>query len=83
MKPTATIRDLRNQFPKIRKLVETSGEVLLTERGTPRYRLTLYSADAVQEPATVDYWSRLNSYQPDELSTDQAAALHDENRGDR
>jgi antitoxin (DNA-binding transcriptional repressor) of toxin-antitoxin stability system len=37
------IRDLRNHFPKVRHLLEAEGEVLLTEKGRPRYRLTLYS----------------------------------------
>ena len=33
MAGSATVRDLRNRFPKVRKLVESEGEVLLTERG--------------------------------------------------
>lgn len=37
---STSIRDLRNQFPKVRKLVETHGEAILTEKGKPRYRLT-------------------------------------------
>ena len=37
------IRDLRNRFPKVRRLVESHGEVILTEKGKPRYRLTLYT----------------------------------------
>ena len=32
---SVTVRDLRNQFPKVRKLVETQGEVVLTRRGGP------------------------------------------------
>jgi len=35
MPSTATIRDLRQPLPKVRKLVETEGEVLLTEKGKP------------------------------------------------
>jgi hypothetical protein len=81
---TSTIRDLRNRFPKVRKLVETQGEVLLTEKGKPRYRLTLYTpSNAVEEAPTVDYWARLNAYQPRTLTKAQSRALHDENRGER
>jgi antitoxin (DNA-binding transcriptional repressor) of toxin-antitoxin stability system len=78
-----TVRDLRNHFPKVRKLVESEGEVLLTEKGEPRYRITAYEPSAVHEPPAVDYWARLNSYQPNELSEAQARSLHDENRGER
>ena len=83
MKATATIRDLRNHFPKIRKLVESEGEVLLTERGKPRYRLSLHTPERTQAPPPVDFWARLNAYQPEPITAAQAHALHEENRGDR
>jgi antitoxin (DNA-binding transcriptional repressor) of toxin-antitoxin stability system len=78
-----TIRDLRNNFPKIRKLVESDGEVLLTEKGKPRYRLTLYTPAPTETPPAVDYWERLRAYQPEPISDVDGASLHDENRGDR
>lgn len=77
------IRDLRNRFPKVRKLVETQGEVILTERGKPRYRLTLYVPESPREPRPVDYWARLNAYQPKALRKAQVRALLEENRGRR
>jgi antitoxin (DNA-binding transcriptional repressor) of toxin-antitoxin stability system len=80
---TTTIRDLRNHFPKVRKLIEAEGEVLLTERGKPRYRLSLYTPAQTSTPLQVDYWARLNSYQPEPMTADEARALHEENRGDR
>lgn len=80
---STSIRDLRNQFPKVRKLVETLGEVILTEKGKPRYRLTLYTPQNAAAPAPVDYWARLNSYQPRSMTKAQAQALHEENRGER
>jgi antitoxin (DNA-binding transcriptional repressor) of toxin-antitoxin stability system len=78
-----SIRDLRNRFPKVRKLVESHGEVILTEKGKPRYRLTLYSPESAAAPSPVDYWARLNSYQPRALTKAQSRALRDENRGER
>jgi antitoxin (DNA-binding transcriptional repressor) of toxin-antitoxin stability system len=78
-----SIRDLRNHFPKVRRLLETQGEVILTEKGKPRYRLSLYTPDIPGKPEPVDYWARLNSYQPRTLTKSQARALHDENRGER
>jgi len=84
MAPTATIRDLRNRFPKVRKLVETEGEVLVTDRGRPRYRLTLYAAArAAKSPPAKNYLARLARYQPRALSVAAAKALHEENRGAR
>lgn len=80
---STSIRDLRNQFPKVRKLVETLGEVILTEKGKPRYRLTLYTPQSAEVPPAMDYWARLNSYQPRSMTKAQARALHEENRGDR
>ena len=78
-----SIRDLRNRFPKVRKLVESHGEVILTEKGKPRYRLTLYSPESAATPSPVDYWARLNSYHPRALTKAQSRALRDENRGER
>jgi antitoxin (DNA-binding transcriptional repressor) of toxin-antitoxin stability system len=80
---TSTIRDLRNHFPKVRKLVEAEGEVLLTEKGKPRYRLSLYTPVPATAASPIDYWARLNSYQPQVLTEAQVNALHEENRGDR
>jgi antitoxin (DNA-binding transcriptional repressor) of toxin-antitoxin stability system len=80
---SATVRDLRNHFPKVRKLVESEGEVLLTEKGKPKYRLALYTPARVQRPAPVDYWARLNAYQLGPLTEAQVRELHEENRGDR
>jgi antitoxin (DNA-binding transcriptional repressor) of toxin-antitoxin stability system len=80
---TASIRELRNHFPRIRKLVETNGEVLLTVKGQPRYRLALYTPPLDATPPTVDYWARLNSYQPKSMTKAQSRTLHAANRGDR
>lgn len=80
---SSSVRDLRNHFPRIRKLVETEGEVLLTERGVPKYRLLPYTPAPTETPDPVDYWARLKSYQPAALSEAEAQSLHDENRGDR
>lgn len=77
------IRDLRNRFPTVRRLVESHGEVILTEKGKPRYRLTLYTPVGPQPPPPLDYWARLNSYQPRAMTKAQSRALHEENRGER
>lgn len=83
VKPTASVRDLRNHLPKVRKIVEEEGEVLLKESGTARYKLVAYSAPPSRTPPAIDYWARLNSYQPRQISAEASQALDDENRGDR
>jgi hypothetical protein len=52
---TATVRELRNQFPKVRKLLEREGVVLTSDHGTPLYRLTLYTEPATAKTDAVDY----------------------------
>lgn len=84
MAATATIRELRNHFPKVRKLVEAEGEVVVTEQGAPKYRLTRYTAAAGKKaPAPKDYLARLRRHQPRPSSAAAAKALHDANRGTR
>jgi antitoxin (DNA-binding transcriptional repressor) of toxin-antitoxin stability system len=84
MARSATVRDLRNRFPKVRKLVETEGEVVLTERGKARYRLTLYTpAHSAQEPPPKDYMARIKRYQPKPMSRAAAKAFDKNWRGER
>lgn len=83
MNSTATVRELRNRFPEIRRRLESEGEVLVTERGKPRYRLTLYAPPNDAPASTIDYWERLKSYQPRPMTKAQSRKLHDENRGER
>ena len=81
---TATVRQLRNEFPKVRKLVEEEGEVVVTDRGAPRYRLALYSpAGREREPAPKSYLARLRRHQPRPLNRAAARALHGANRDER
>jgi len=79
----ASVRDLRNRFTEVRRRLEAEGEVLVTERGKPRYRLSLYTLKPEKVPPAVDYWARLNSYQPKPITRSQSQKLHAENRGER
>ena len=84
MPATATLRDLRNHFPQVRKLIEREGEVVVTERGTPRYLLTRYaSVDRQTRVPPKNYLKRLRRHQPRPLTAAEANALHDANRGER
>ena len=81
---TATIRQLRNNFPAIKRLIEQEGEVVVTDQGTPKYRLVRYlPRPSKRVPASKDYLARLRRHQPKPLAPLAAQALHDENRGTR
>ena len=81
---TASVRDLRNHFPKIKKMVETQGEVIVTDKGQPKYKLTLFTPGAPGKTRHAkDYMTRLRRYQLRPISAAAAKRLHDENRGSR
>jgi antitoxin (DNA-binding transcriptional repressor) of toxin-antitoxin stability system len=79
---TASVRDLRNHFPKVRKIVETQGEVIVTDKGQPKYKLTLFTP-ARNRRRVKDYMARLRRYQLRPISEAKAKSLRDENRGSR
>jgi antitoxin (DNA-binding transcriptional repressor) of toxin-antitoxin stability system len=84
MAATATVRELRNHFPRVRKLVEEQGEVVVTDQGTPKYRLTRYAPVSRRTaPAPKDYLARLRRHQGRPMSAAASRALHDANRGER
>jgi len=83
MAATATVRDLRNNFPRVRRMVEEEGEVVVTEQGTPKYRLTRYAPTGKKAVPPKDYLARLRRHQPKPLSAAAAQALDDANRGAR
>ncbi len=81
---TASIRDLRTKFPAVRRLIETEGEVLVTERGQPRYVLRNYTPAPQRQPKErIDFYKRLVARMPKMLTEEQSRAIHEQNRGDR
>ena len=80
---SASIRDLRTQFPKIRRLVEQEGEVVITERGRPVILLKAYSEERPLRPRAVDYWARLQSRMPRPISAQARQELDEADRGER
>ena len=81
---TTTVRDLRNHFPKVKELVETEGEVIVTDNGQPKYKLTLYTpSPAAKTSPGKDYIARLRRHQLRPIRAAVAKSLNDENRGDR
>jgi antitoxin (DNA-binding transcriptional repressor) of toxin-antitoxin stability system len=81
---TASVRELRNHFRKIKKIIESEGEVIVTDRGQPRYKLTLFIPRHPGKTIRAkDYMARLRRRQPRPLSAAAAKSLLDENRGNR
>ena len=81
---SASVRDLRTKFPRVRALVEREGEVVVTERGKPRYVLRAYTPPpAAAGPERVDYFARLKARQPRRISAAAARALDEADRDER
>jgi antitoxin (DNA-binding transcriptional repressor) of toxin-antitoxin stability system len=80
---TATVRDLRTRFPKLKALIARDGEVIVTHRGTPAYVLRPYSAPPPTKVQPLDYFGRLKSRQPRPISRRAARALDEADRGER
>ena len=80
---TATIRDLRTSFPRLKQLIAKEGEVIVTDRGRPAYVLRSYTERRPAKRSGVDYFARLAARQPRPISRAASKALDDANRGDR
>lgn len=80
---TATIRDLRTQFPKVRRLLEQEGEIVITDRGRPVVVLKPYAPPPRAPAGAVDYYARLRRRMPKPLTARARQQLDEANRGDR
>ena len=58
MKNTATLSEMRTDFPSIKKKVKEHGEVIITIRGKPVYSIT---------PLTTDKATRTSSAKPEKI----------------
>jgi antitoxin (DNA-binding transcriptional repressor) of toxin-antitoxin stability system len=80
---TATVRDLRTKFPTVRHLIETKGEVIVTERGEPRFLLRPYQGKPSRKAPAVDFYKRVVARMPKMLTEKQSRAIDELNRGER
>ncbi len=80
---TATIRELRTSFPKIRARIEREGEVIITDRGKAAFILRAYPERPKKPQPQPDYYARLLSYSRGRMATQaEIDALTDANKGD-
>ncbi len=80
---TATIRDLRTRFPRVRRLLEQQGEIVVTDRGRPVIVLRPYAARRRRPGAPIDYYARLLRRMPRPLSAAERRALDEADRAER
>jgi antitoxin (DNA-binding transcriptional repressor) of toxin-antitoxin stability system len=78
---TATIRDLRTHFPRVRLLLEQEGEVIVTDHGRPVAVLRAFD-EPLASVEVVDYYARLRQRMPKAISKTARHAL-DETRAPR
>jgi antitoxin (DNA-binding transcriptional repressor) of toxin-antitoxin stability system len=79
---TASVRQLRTEFPKVRKAILREGEVVVTERGQAAYVIRPYTQPKKKKASPIDYYSRLLTYMPKPLSAAASRAM-DADRNDR
>ncbi len=79
---TATLRELRTSFPKVRTRVARDGEVIITDRGKAAFVLRAYSKRSKIAKPLPDYYARLLSYMPQPISAEAERRL-DADRDDR
>ncbi|MDQ5981251.1 MAG: hypothetical protein QG602_4229 [Verrucomicrobiota bacterium] len=82
---TASVRQLRTEFPKVRDMIEREGEVVVTERGQAAYIIRPYTPpkkNRTKKPERIDYYARLLSYMPKPISAEASRAM-DADRDDR
>ena len=80
---TATIRDLRTKFPKVRHMLEQEGQLLITDRGRPVILLQPYNERVAQRGTRIDYYARLRRRMPKPLTAAARRRLHEADRGER
>lgn len=80
---TATVRDLRTRFPRIKELIAREGEIIVTDRGRPSYVLRCYVTRRSTRGTNIDYFARLKTRQPRPLSPEASRALEQLNRAER
>jgi antitoxin (DNA-binding transcriptional repressor) of toxin-antitoxin stability system len=80
---TATIRDLRTQFPKIRRMLEQEGQIIVTDRGRPVILLQPYHERGLRRSKRIDYYARLRRRMPKPLRAAARRALDETDRGER
>lgn len=80
---TATVRDLRNQFPLVAKWIEEGESVEITRSGKPFARLAPIPFEPSKDAVMPDFLARMRQDFSEQTSSDTMQAVIDYDRGDR
>jgi antitoxin (DNA-binding transcriptional repressor) of toxin-antitoxin stability system len=80
---TASVRQLRTEFPKVRDMIEREGEIVVTERGQAAYIIRPYREPIKRKVGKKDYLARLLDNMPKPISAEASRAIDELNRGER
>lgn len=78
---TASIRDLRNEFPRVARWIEEGECVEITRSGKPFARLAPVLKTSPTSAPMPDFMDRLQKHFPSEMTTPDSVVDYD--RGDR
>jgi len=80
---SATVRDLRNEFPKVARWIEEGECVEITRSGKAFAHLSPVPHSVVSEVVMPDFLARLHRLFPSEVATPESSSVVDYDRGDR
>jgi len=80
---TATVRDLRNEFPKVARWIEEGECVEITRSGKAFAHLSPVPHSVAPEVEMPDFLARLHRLFPSEAATLETSSVVDYDRGDR
>jgi prevent-host-death family protein len=80
---TATVRDLRNQFPLVARWIEEGESVEITRSGKPFARLAPIAETPAREVVMPDFLARMRQDFPDAKGSSSLQSIVDYDRGDR
>lgn len=79
---TATVRQLRNEFPKVERWLQAGEEVRLTKRGKLVASIVPAAVERAGPPPRPDFMARLKAIYGDKVLPD-SQVIFDEQRADR
>lgn len=80
---TATIRDLRNSFPRVAEWIKEGESVEITRSGKPFARLEPIDSSKSTPPTMPDFLARLHKHFPNEIDNKGLSSVVDYDRGTR
>jgi antitoxin (DNA-binding transcriptional repressor) of toxin-antitoxin stability system len=80
---TASIRDLRNSFPRVAEWIEEGECVEITRSGKPFARLEPINSSAKASVKMPDFLARMKKHFPSEQPEQGLSSVVDYDRGDR